>query len=274
MLLRIGLAAAFLIAVVPCSAIQPSPAAERAFQTYVAKLEAKLARQHASPETYRSLLNLDARQRAAAERRLLSGAITIIPVNGGAREISGALLHDWRGALFIPDATAAELLSLLRDYKSLPRHYAPDILSAHVLAGHGNFADVEIRLRKHITITVVLDAEYQVESALTGSNRGYSWSRSKHIWQIDQPGTPAERRRPESAGGGLLWHLNSYWSFIQWRGGLLVECEAVSLTRDVPAGMGWAIMPVIQNLSRTSLEFTLEATQRALTAIVRERADR
>ena len=48
--------------------------------------------------------------------------------------------------------------------------------------------------------------------------------------------------------------------------GLLIECEAISLTRDVPAGMGWLVAPIIQDMPRESLKFTLSATQNALSS--------
>ena len=43
-----------------------------------------------------------------------------------------------------------------------------------------------------------------------------------------------------------------------------MECEAVSLTRDVPVGLGWLITPIIADLPREALEFTLRATRNAL----------
>ena len=49
-------------------------------------------------------------------------------------------------------------------------------------------------------------------------------------------------------------------------GGLLIECEAVSLTRDIPDGLGWLATPIVEGLPRESLEFTLRATRNALTA--------
>jgi hypothetical protein len=45
-----------------------------------------------------------------------------------------------------------------------------------------------------------------------------------------------------------------------------IECRAISLTRDVPKGLGWVLEPIIKNLPRESLKNTLEATRRALTA--------
>ncbi len=44
----------------------------------------------------------------------------------------------------------------------------------------------------------------------------------------------------EGDDDGFLWRLNTYWSFVEVPGGLLIECEAISLTRDVPAGPGLA----------------------------------
>jgi hypothetical protein len=43
-----------------------------------------------------------------------------------------------------------------------------------------------------------------------------------------------------------------------------IQCNAISLTRDVPAGLGWLIGPFIQNIPQESLRFTLTATGEAL----------
>jgi len=43
-----------------------------------------------------------------------------------------------------------------------------------------------------------------------------------------------------------------------------VECRAVSLSRDIPLGLGWIIEPIIRKLPRESLINTLKATRDAL----------
>jgi hypothetical protein len=58
--------------------------------------------------------------------------------------------------------------------------------------------------------------------------------------------------------------LNSYWGFYQADGGVYVQCNAISLTRDVPTGLGWLVGPFIENIPRDSLRFTLDATRTAL----------
>lgn len=248
---------AAILLLAPClsPAARLSPVANRAFDNYVAGVEARLARQHARADTY-----MGVRLGAA------NGAVQIEPVNGGSWPVKGGLLHHWRAVAVVPGASAQDLLALLRDYNRLDRYYAPEVVSSHVLADNGEAATVAMRFRKHIVITVVLDAEFQTQSALDGNGRGYSYSRSTHIWEVDAPGTPRERRRPEGNDDGFLWRLNSYWSFEETPQGLLMECEAVSLTRDVPTGLGWLIRPIIETLPRESLEFTFTATRNALMA--------
>jgi hypothetical protein len=141
------------------------------------------------------------------------------------------------------------------------------------LAVAGDEATILMRFRKQSVVTVVLDAEFATRAALAGAGRGYAISRSTHIWQISDPGSDRERRRPEGDDDGFLWRLNSYWSFEETENGLLIACEAVSLTRDVPAVLAWLITPIVHALPRNSLEFTLSATRRALLANATRRKD-
>ncbi len=255
--------ATFLILAVNCGAASLSPSAERAYDTYVANLEARLARQHARPETYLAVLTANAVD-PKFERPLAPGDMQVEPVNGGTWQTPGALLHHWRGTAFIPNATPAEMLAVLRDFSHFSRHYAPQVVSARALTDDGQTATLAVRFREQRVVTVVLDGEYKVESRLSGRDRGYSISRSLHFWQVDNPGTVRERHRLEGEDDGFLWRLNSYWSFTKVHGGLQIECEAVSLTRDVPMGLGWLVTPVIADLPREELELTLRATRKAL----------
>jgi hypothetical protein len=156
------------------------------------------------------------------------------------------------------------MFAVLRDFSHFPRHYAPQVVSARVLADDGQTATLAVRFKEQRVLTVVLDGEYKVESKLSGNDRGYSVSRSLHFWQVDSPGTEQEHRRTEGQDDGFLWRLNSYWSFTRVHGGLQMECEVVSLTRDIPVGLGWMVIPVIAELPREALGFTLRATRNAL----------
>jgi hypothetical protein len=43
-----------------------------------------------------------------------------------------------------------------------------------------------------------------------------------------------------------------------------VQCEAVSLTRDVPAGLSWLVGPLVRAIPRESLQVSLGATRDAV----------
>jgi hypothetical protein len=237
--MRLTTSVAVLLFTAQAQAAHLSAVANRDFDRYVATVEARLI--HRSPS-------------------FKSGTTR---VEGGSREFDGALLHHWRGGAFVAGAGRQDMLALLRDYDHFPTYYAPEVVSARLSGGM-----LGMRIRKQSIITVVLDAEFEVQDGLDGPTAGYSFSRSTHIRQIREPGTPREQRRPEGDDDGFLWRLNSYWSFIQLhddvRDGLLIECEAISLTRDIPSGLGWLIAPIVRQLPRTSLEFTLNATKNAL----------
>ncbi len=204
-------------------------------------------------------------ERADAQSQLRSGGLRVEAVNGGAHEVDGGLLHHWRGTAFVPGGKAKDLVALLRDYNHLASYYAPEVESSHVLPDHAGVTTIGMRMKKQKVVTVVLDSEYQVHTELTGIS-GHSVSRSTHVWEVANADTAYERRLPEGNDDGFLWRLNSYWSFIEVPHGLLIECEAVSLTRDVPTGLGWLITPIIENMPRESLAFMLGATRNALTS--------
>ena len=234
-----------LVTAAPSTAAHLTRPAECAFDTYIPDVEARLAKDHT----------------------ICPGDLPcVVAVNGGSWPVPGGRLHHWRAAALVPGATAKHMLALLTDHDHLARYYGPEVVSSRTLRNDGETATIAMRFQKHEFITVVLDAEFETRSALIeGGRRGFSISRSTHIWQVDRPGSPQERRRPEGDDDGFLWRLNSYWNFKETPEGLRIECEAVSLTRDVPAGLGWLIAPIIQTLPRESLELTLSATRKALT---------
>ena len=75
--------------------------------------------------------------------------------------------------------------------------------------------------------------------------------------ELDQAGTPAEREKPEGKDHGFLWKLNSYWRYQQVDGGVLVECESLTLSRGVPAILAPFVKPIISGVARESMKRTL-----------------
>ena len=62
--------------------------------------------------------------------------------------------------------------------------------------------------------------------------------------------------RIEEIGGadhGFLWRLNSYWRYQQRDGGVLVELESLTLSRDVPSLLWPIASPLVRRVARESM---------------------
>jgi hypothetical protein len=81
------------------------------------------------------------------------------------------------------------------------------------------------------------------------------------VAQVDDAGTPKEHEKPIGNDDGFMWALNSYWRLEQKGGGTYVQCEAVSLTRDIPTGLGWIVKPFITDVPKESLHTTMDQTR-------------
>ncbi len=176
------------------------------------------------------------------------------------------LIHDWIAAAFLPDATLADTLALIQDYDHHKVIYKPEVMDSKLIRRQGNDFRIYLRLLKKKIITVVLDTDHDVHYRAVGEGRWICDSRTTRIAEVENAGSAQERVLPPDTGYGFLWRLYSYWRLEERGVGVVVECRAISLTRDVPFGLGWAIEPIIQKLPKESLIHTLDATRRALAA--------
>lgn len=251
-----------LLCVLPTAwAVEPTAAANAAFDRYSAMVEARLRQGH---ETSSALLVLP-RQGTDEELRLRQGELLLEKLTPAAEaNPPGAMLHDWRGTAFLPGGRAAEFERVLHDFSRYPQRFAPQVTGAQVVGGQGDDLQAWMRVQQKHGITVTLDATYDVRFGRLDLRRGFSFSRSTRIEEIDQAGTLAERALTQEEEHGFLWRLNTYWSWEERDGGLYVQVESISLTRAIPTGLGWVIGPFVQSVPRESLQFTLHAACAAL----------
>jgi hypothetical protein len=202
----------------------------------------------------------------SAERRkkVQSGQSVIEPVSGETIEIPDGLIHDWVGAVFIPGVTLQQVVSFVQNYDNHKNVYQPEVVGSKLLNRSGNDFKVNLRLLKKKVLTVVLNTEHDVRYFPLDEKRQHSRSYSTKIAEVADAGKPGEHELPPGRDHGFLWRLNSYWRFLERDGGVYVECEAISLTRGVPMGLGWMITPIIRDLPRESLAHTLEKTRSGL----------
>jgi len=184
--------------------------------------------------------------------------------NGRAIDCPHGIIHDWVAMVFIPGATLVRTLALMKDYDHHSTYYKPEVERSKLLEHHGDDYKVYLRFRRKKIITVVLNTQFDVHYGQLDAARAYSWSRSTRIAQVDEAGTPQEHEKPVGDDGGYLWRMDTYWRFVERDGGTYVQCEVVSLTRDIPAGFRWLIGPFVNSIPRESLASLLRATRTAL----------
>jgi hypothetical protein len=246
----------------------PSAAASKAFEEYAGKLEAGIAREESAVRSFVFVATREAGGGAqAAEAR--RGDVVVEPGGQATVEVPGGLIHHWVGTVFIAQASVSQVLGVVQDYDHLERYYSPEVVSSRLISRDGDDFRIGLRMREHHAVTVVMDSEYDVRYGRLDAGHQFSFSRSTRITEVADAGGAQERAVPEAENHGYLWRLNSYWRFVGQGDGVLVQCEAISLTRDIPAGLGWLVGPFVRAIPRESLETTLGATRDAVEERVR-----
>lgn len=179
-------------------------------------------------------------------------------------KVPNGLIHDWVAAMFIHGTTILKILAVIQDYDNHKNLYKPEVIDSKLIRRDDNDFQIYLRLLKKKIITVVLDTEHDVHYRQISRTRWVCRSYATRIAEVENAGSQDERVLQPDTGHGFLWRLNSYWRFEERDTGVVVECRAISLTRDVPFGLGWAIEPIIQKLPKESLIHTLDATRQAL----------
>jgi len=184
----------------------------------------------------------------------------------GPIKVPKGLIHDWIAAALIPDSNIQEIFAVIQEYDNHKNIYKPEVIDSKLISREDNVFHIYLRLLKKKIITVVLDTDHEVHYCPVGQTRWVCRSYTTRIAEVENAGSREERVLQPDTGYGFLWRLYSYWRFEERDAGVVVECRAISLTRDVPFGLGWAIEPIIEKLPKESLINTLEATRHALHA--------
>lgn len=177
-------------------------------------------------------------------------------------DVPDGMIHDWVGAIFVKSAKLEHAIAVLQNLEKY-RQYYPQVIAYKTVERNGTKSKVFMRLLKKKIITVVLDTYYDITQVPSGPGRHQILSKSTRISEVADHGEKSEHVKPPDTGFGFLWRLNSYWLLEEREGGLYMELRSISLTRDIPAGLAWAVKPMVTSLPRESLASTLEGTAKA-----------
>jgi hypothetical protein len=207
-------------------------------------------------------------QRSAAYAALKRGDVKMQKLevldNNKAVACPGGMIHHWIGLAFIPGAKVEDLLGVLEDYDRHSTYYAPDVERSKIESQDGDHFLVSLRFRRHKVITVVLNTEHEVQYFHDAPGKAHSRSSAVRIAEVENAGKGDEREKAPGDDGGFMWRMETWWRMEERDGGVYVQSEVASLTRDIPTGLGWLIKPFVTDIPKESLTFTLEATRKAV----------
>ena len=257
-----------------CLAAQPVEAAElkketaAAFDRYIGASEGRI-----KSELHNGLFlfidELPETRRVEAYAQLRKGQVLVKQVNtkeeGHPIEVPHGLIHDWIGVLFIPNASLAQTLAVIQDYDNHQNIYKPEVRHSKLLNRNGDNFKVFLQLYKKSLVTVVINADFDINYERFGTNRAVSRSYSTRLAAVGNAGQADEHELLVDDAHGYLWRLYSYWRFEEKDGGVYVQLESIGLSRTVPAIIGWLVNPLLRSIPRGTLSNLLGATRAAVT---------
>ena len=218
-----------------------SPKTNDAFDKYVAAAEGKM----------------DWKPRTSAK----GGDVDVAAMGGTPIDVEDGMIHDWAGGVLVKGGTVEKALAVFQDYAGYKKVFAPEVLDSQQLSHDGDRWGSRLRIsRRSGLISVTYDAEYAIEYRQLDEGR---WAIQSHSTKISELGD-GNKPMADGTGQGFLWRMNSYWLIEPRRDGVYLECRAISLSRDIPTGLGWIVRPMVSTVPRDSLKATVEEARNSL----------
>ena len=252
-------------------AAELQPRTVTAWNAYVAATERRIAHELAAEDGF---LVQDFHDAAAAARRaVLAGRILVDRLRsrrqtGETIGVHKGAIHHWRGSIFLPGLTLDDVLhgvqSPLRQ-----EDLQEDVIESRVLERDADRVRLFLKLKRKKFVTVHFNTEHEMRYTRHNPGRASSRSVATKIAELEDAGTPEEREKPIGIDRGFPWRLNSYWRYEAVDGGVIVECESITLSRSIPSLVRWMVTPMINSAARESMARTLTSMKTRLLAGVR-----
>jgi putative flippase GtrA len=246
-------------------------AAIAAWQQYERQVDARYDRAAAERDMF---FIQDLYKSAGWRQRVQAGQVSMLRVDsitpgGPEPSIGDARIHHWVGAVFVPRASVDGVVRYLRDRAGRESEAFDDVIASKLIARDGDRVRVYMKLKRESVITVTYNTEHSVEYRHLDAARASSRSVATRIAEIADAGTPQEREKTPGNDHGFLWRLNAYWRYQQVDGGVLIECESVSLSRSVPLLLRPFVTGTVERIARESLQKTLASLRTELVKVQR-----
>jgi hypothetical protein len=257
-----------LLASAAITAADLTPGTSAAFDRYVRLTEQRINAEVGRTSGFLWIDTLAENRRTEVVKGLQQGGVIIerLQTRDGSKEIAvpDGLIHHWVGTVFVPRASLKEAVALMQDYDHHARYFAPAVARSKLLEHDGNRFRVALRFYVKKILAVTMDTENDAEFFHPAADRAHSRIRSTRVTEIADAGTPQEQPKPAGEENGFMWNLNTYWRFLERDHGVYIQCESLTLTRDVPFALAWIIRPIVTQMPKESLTFTLAKARQAL----------
>ena len=210
-----------------------------AFNDYIAKFE----RETVTPFVESGRLWMDNGNCCVRNKTFESGKAVIEPRMNA--DVASGSIHHFSGSIHIKGATIEEVRQIMEDYPDYPKNFSPDVSK-----GSGEVQPDSTPADEHFishlnleTTTWVMDVGYDcfydTHYRRIDENRWISISRTLHTRELREMHNPAKGYYPEGDDHGFLWRTNTYWFVRQSGNGIDLEVDTMTVSRPVPAGLGW-----------------------------------
>jgi hypothetical protein len=252
------------------AAAELTPETKAAFVKYV---EAAEKRMQGSLDAVSPYLWIDALLPAEKQKvvqQLRAGVVVTDrleeKINGARIDVPKGMVHHWVATVFVPGATVDQTLALLQDYDHHKDLYKPEVVDSRLLSRTGDDFRAFLRFYKKKIIGVTLNTEHEAQYRRLSPSRAYSHSHTTKVAEVENAGEKDEREKAPGNDNGFMWALNSYWRMEERDSGVYVQCEAITLTRSIPALLSPIVKPFVTEVPKESLYTTLNSTRQGLLA--------
>ena len=143
---------------------------------------------------------LKADEKRKAYEQLKQGEILVEKLEtkaaGVSSDVPDGMVHHWVGLVFIPGATLANTLPLVKDYDRRAELYKPDVSASRTLSHNGDEYKMFLRLHQKKFTTVDFNTTYDVHWGQVDPTKVFSNSISTRIAEVKDPDKPDGEELP------------------------------------------------------------------------------
>jgi hypothetical protein len=105
--------------------------------------------------------------------------------------VPGGLIHDWIGAIFVPQTSLESVVAVAHDYEHYWEFYRPTVVDSKLLdCAEGQQRFSMMWVHRVLFVTTALENRYEALDFPAGTGRWYTATASTRVREVENYGTP------------------------------------------------------------------------------------